>query len=135
MPRPPETRSAAPEGQDQRRLIYSAHPCPRLWSLAMPDPSNPAPQHPKHHAAPEEEFAWLIEKFVSEVAGVQHVIVVSSDGVLLTASRDFPAQYAEQLAAITGGLHSLAEGTAQMFGKGETEQVLLRMQEGHLLVM
>ncbi|WP_449289729.1 roadblock/LC7 domain-containing protein [Nocardiopsis sediminis] len=82
-----------------------------------------------------ENFTWLISNFVSEVSGVEHAVVVSSDGLLLAASRDFPDEYAEQLAAIASGLQSLADGTARMFGKGDTDQLILRMQHGHLFVM
>ncbi|TQN32488.1 hypothetical protein FHX37_2448 [Haloactinospora alba] len=82
-----------------------------------------------------ENFTWLVSNFVSEVPGVEHAIVVSSDGLLLTASRDFPEEYAEQLSAIASGLQSLADGTARMFSKGESEQLILRMKHGHLFVM
>ncbi len=82
-----------------------------------------------------ENFTWLISNFVNEVRGVEHAIVVSSDGLLLTASRDFPEQHAEQLAAIASGLQSLAEGASKMFGKGDTEQLILRMNHGFLFVM
>lgn len=82
-----------------------------------------------------ENFTWLVSNFVSEVPGVEHAIVVSSDGLLLTASRDFPEEHAEQLAAIASGLQSLAEGTARMFGKGDSEQLILRMKHGYLFVM
>ncbi|GAB3457663.1 roadblock/LC7 domain-containing protein [Streptomonospora sediminis] len=86
-------------------------------------------------SADAENFTWLISNFVDDVPGVEHAIVVSSDGLLLTASRDFPEQYAEQLAAIASGMHSLALGGAKMFGKGDCEQVIVRMQRGHLFVM
>jgi predicted regulator of Ras-like GTPase activity (Roadblock/LC7/MglB family) len=82
-----------------------------------------------------ESFSWLISNFVRDVYGVEHAIVVSSDGLLLTASRDFPEEHAEQLAAIASGLHSLAVGGAKLFTKGECEQLLVRMKHGHLFVM
>ncbi|NYE49270.1 hypothetical protein HDA32_004390 [Spinactinospora alkalitolerans] len=82
-----------------------------------------------------ENFTWLISNFVSEVPGVEHAVVVSSDGLLLTSSRDFSEQNAEQLAAIASGLQSLADGTARMFGKGDSEQLILRMKRGYLFVM
>ncbi|MDA8370476.1 MAG: roadblock/LC7 domain-containing protein [Nocardiopsaceae bacterium] len=82
-----------------------------------------------------ENFAWLISNFVNDVHGVEHAIVVSSDGLLLTASRDFPEEHAEQLAAIASGLHSLALGGAKMFAKGNCEQLIVRMRHGHLFVM
>ncbi|MDS1271716.1 roadblock/LC7 domain-containing protein [Lipingzhangella sp. LS1_29] len=82
-----------------------------------------------------DNFTWLISNFVDEVRGVEHAIVVSSDGLLLTASRDLPEEHAEQLSAIASGLHSLAEGGARMFGKGDCEQLIVRMQRGHMFVM
>ncbi|GAA3965905.1 roadblock/LC7 domain-containing protein [Thermobifida alba] len=82
-----------------------------------------------------ENFTWLVSNFVSEVPGAEHAIVVSSDGLLLTASRGFPEEHAEQLAAIVSGLQSLAEGTARMFAKGDSEQLILRMKRGYLFVM
>uniref|UniRef100_UPI001AACABCB roadblock/LC7 domain-containing protein n=1 Tax=Actinorugispora endophytica TaxID=1605990 RepID=UPI001AACABCB len=82
-----------------------------------------------------ENFAWLISNFVTEVPGVEHAVVVSSDGLLLTSSQDFPDEHAEQLAAIASGLQSLADGTARMFAKGDSEQLILRMRRGYLFVM
>lgn len=82
-----------------------------------------------------DNFTWLISNFVSEVPGAEHAIVVSSDGLLLTASRDFPEEHAEQLAAIASGLHSLAEGGARLFSKGDCGQIIVRMSGGHLFVM
>ncbi|MEY9210643.1 roadblock/LC7 domain-containing protein [Thermobifida halotolerans] len=82
-----------------------------------------------------ENFTWLVSNFVAEVPGVEHAIVVSSDGLLLTASQGFPDEHAEQLAAIASGLQSLAEGTARMFAKGDSEQLILRMKRGFLFVM
>ncbi|MGI5120725.1 roadblock/LC7 domain-containing protein [Marinactinospora thermotolerans] len=82
-----------------------------------------------------ENFTWLISNFVKDVPGVEHAVVVSSDGLLLTSSRDFPEEHAEQLSAIASGLQSLAEGGARLFGKGECEQLIVRMRRGHLFVM
>ena len=82
-----------------------------------------------------ENFAWLISNFVDDVPGVDHAVVVSSDGLVLTSSRDFPEEHAEQLAAIASGMHSLAVGGAKLFAKGECEQLIVRMQQGHLFVM
>lgn len=82
-----------------------------------------------------DNFAWLISNFVDQVPGVEHAVVVSSDGLLLTASRDLPEEHAEQLSAIASGLHSLADGGARMFTKGQCEQLIVRMQRGHMFIM
>ncbi|KIH97076.1 dynein regulation protein LC7 [Streptomonospora alba] len=86
-------------------------------------------------AVTAENFAWLINNFVADVPGVDHAVVVSSDGLVLTSSQDFPEEHAEQLAAIASGMHSLAVGGAKLFAKGECEQLIVRMQRGHLFVM
>jgi uncharacterized protein len=82
-----------------------------------------------------DNFTWLISNFVDDVPGVDHAIVVSSDGLLLTQSRDLPEEHAEQLSAIASGLYSLADGGARLFNRGECEQLIVRMARGHLFVM
>ncbi len=82
-----------------------------------------------------QTFTWLVNNFVAEVPGVTHAIVVSSDGLLLTASSEVPVELAEQLAAVASGLQSLAQGGARLFDKGACEQTIVRMQRGHLFVM
>ncbi|GAA3761954.1 roadblock/LC7 domain-containing protein [Salinactinospora qingdaonensis] len=86
-------------------------------------------------AVESEELAWLVSNFVGGVSGVEHAVVVSSDGLLLTGSHGFAREAAERLSAIVSGLHSLAAGAARLFGKGGCEQVIVRMGGGHLVVM
>ncbi|MGV2387104.1 MAG UNVERIFIED_CONTAM: roadblock/LC7 domain-containing protein, partial [Thermobifida fusca] len=56
---------------------------------------------------PVNELNWLITDFANRVPDVAHAIVVSSDGLPLAASAGFPADRADQLAAIASGLSSL----------------------------
>lgn len=77
---------------------------------------------------------WLVSRLVEAVLGVEQAVVAAVDGLLLAASDGSCADSAEQLAAITAGMQSLAEGVARLSGKGTTEQVLLRMRGGHLIV-
>ena len=66
-----------------------------------------------------DNFSWLVEDFVSRVAGVAHAIVVSADGLLLASSDRLPHDRAEQLAAVSSGLVSLNLGAARCFEAGE----------------
>lgn len=77
-------------------------------------------------------FHWLLERFVSDTAGVTEAIAVSSDGFLLASSRGSTRESAEQLAAVTAGIASLTNGAADLFGMGAVEQVLIEMTNGHL---
>ncbi|MGY4710320.1 roadblock/LC7 domain-containing protein [Mycolicibacterium sp. CBM1] len=78
---------------------------------------------------------WLVSNFSREVPGVSHAVLVSVDGLLIAASDQLPRDRAEQLAAVTSGLASLAAGAAQLFEGGQVLQSVVEMAGGYLLVM
>jgi len=81
------------------------------------------------------DVAWLINSFVSKVRGVANSILVSSDGLALARSRDFPGDRADQLAAVVSGLTSLTLGASRCFNAGSVRQILVEMDEGYLFIM
>ena len=62
-----------------------------------------------------DNFSWLVEDFVSRVAGVAHAIVVSADGLLLASSDRLPHDRAEQLAAVPALRENAGFDRAQHF--------------------
>ncbi len=86
----------------------------------------------KGHAS---SFAWLITDFVHRVPGAAHAVVVSADGLLLASSRGLPKDRADQLAAVTSGLTSLARGAAKVFEGGTVAQTVVEMANGFLFLM
>jgi uncharacterized protein len=78
---------------------------------------------------------WLVSNFAREVPGVSHAVLVSVDGLLIAASEQLPRERADQLAAVTSGLASLAAGAAQLFEGGQVLQSVVEMANGYLLVM
>ena len=78
---------------------------------------------------------WLVSKFVREVPGVAHALLVSVDGLAVAASEHLPRERADQLAAVASGLASLATGAAQLFEGGQVLQSVVEMQNGFLLLM
>ena len=68
--------------------------------------------------AQNNSLDWLVSNFAREVPGVSHAVLVSVDGLLIAASEQLPRDRAEQLAAVTSGLASLAAGAAQLFEGG-----------------
>jgi predicted regulator of Ras-like GTPase activity (Roadblock/LC7/MglB family) len=80
-------------------------------------------------------LTWLVNKFVADVPGVTHAIVVSADGLLLIASDGLPGDRAQQLSAVACGAQSLAESASRIFGLGPSSQTIVRMERGHLFVM
>jgi predicted regulator of Ras-like GTPase activity (Roadblock/LC7/MglB family) len=53
----------------------------------------------------------------------------------LAASSGFPADRADQLAAIASGLVSLTQGAARVFEGGPVNQTIVEMQRGLMLIM
>ena len=80
-------------------------------------------------------FGWLVSNFADTVPGVAHAVVVSADGLLLTASSRLPRDRADQLAAIASGLVSLTQGAARCFEAGNVVQTVVEMEGGIVLLM
>lgn len=89
-----------------------------------------SPQRPQ-----PSSLDWLVTEFTRQVPGVSHAVLVSVDGLLMAASEQLPTERADQLAAVTSGLASLATGAAQLFEGGRVLQSVVEMQNGYLLIM
>lgn len=85
--------------------------------------------------APSRNLDWVVSKFIDDVAGATHAILVSADGLLVAGSARLPADRAEQMAAVSSGLASLATGAAQLFDGGTVLQTVIEMEQGYLLLM
>ena len=81
------------------------------------------------------QFGWLVDDFVNRVAGVAHALVVSAEGMPLTASAHLPRDRADQLAAVASGLVSLAQGAARCFDAGQVVQTVVELERGIMLLM
>lgn len=80
-------------------------------------------------------FGWLVSNFTERVPGVAHAVVVSVDGLLLTASNRLPEDRAEQLAAVAAGVASLTQGAARCFNAERVLQTVIEMEQGIMLLM
>src|SRR6516164_10538174 len=85
--------------------------------------------------SPGNSLDWLVTKFAREVPGVAHTLLVSVDGLPVAASEHLPQERADQLAAVSSGLASLATGAAQLFEGGQVLQSVVEMEKGYLLLM
>ncbi len=87
------------------------------------------------HRTQPSQFSWLITDFTERVPGVAHAVIVSADGLLLTASEKLPADRADQLAAVASGLLSLTHGAARCFEAGAVTETVVEMERGRMLQM
>ncbi|TDV56184.1 roadblock/LC7 domain-containing protein [Actinophytocola oryzae] len=79
-------------------------------------------------------FSWLIDSFADNVDGVAHAVVISVDGLLLTASAKLPTDRADEMAAISAGIISLNIGASKTFDAGDVVRTIVQMDEGALLL-
>ena len=83
----------------------------------------------------ERNLDWLVSRFVEEVTDAAHAILVSADGLLMASSTSIPGERAEQVAAVSSGLASLAVGAARLFEGGSVMQTIVEMEMGFLMLM
>lgn len=79
------------------------------------------------------EVDWLLNDLMEQVAGAEHVVLLSADGLLLGRSKNLSRADADHLSAVASGFQSLARGTGWHFSGGEVRQTVVEME--HLFVM
>src|SRR6476620_830150 len=89
------------------------------------------------NSAPDDlrQLDWLVSRFVDEVPDAAHAILVSADGLLMAVSSSIPGERAEQVAAVSSGVASLAVGAARLFEGGAVLQTVVEMEHGYLMLM
>ncbi len=87
---------------------------------------------PAHEA---RDLDWLVTKFVDDVPDAAHAVLLSADGLLMACSTSLPGDRAEQVAAVSSGLASLAVGASQLFQGGAVLQTIVEMEHGYLMLM
>ncbi len=86
-------------------------------------------------SATDNNLNWLVSRFVEQVTDAAHAILVSADGLLMAESQSIPGERAEQVAAVSSGLASLAVGAARLFDGGAVLQTVVEMEHGYLMLM
>jgi predicted regulator of Ras-like GTPase activity (Roadblock/LC7/MglB family) len=80
------------------------------------------------------DLDWLVTSFAERIPGVESVVVLSTDGLVLALSARLDKDTADTLAAVTSGLASLTAGAARHMGAGNVNQVIVEMDGGYLFV-
>jgi predicted regulator of Ras-like GTPase activity (Roadblock/LC7/MglB family) len=81
------------------------------------------------------DLSWLVTAFTERVPFVAHAAVASADGLPLAVSPSLGCERADQLAALTSGLTSLAQGAAWIFNGGTVSQMVVAMEHAMLIMM
>jgi predicted regulator of Ras-like GTPase activity (Roadblock/LC7/MglB family) len=81
-----------------------------------------------------QDLTWLLDDMISRVGGVDGVVVLSSDGLLIAASSAVVDEDAEHLSAVASAFHSLARSASTHFHGGGVQQTVVEMDKSVLLV-
>ncbi|MEV6107882.1 roadblock/LC7 domain-containing protein [Streptomyces sp. NPDC051940] len=63
-------------------------------------------------------LGWLLDALLERTPGARHALVLSRDGLKLCHTPELSVDRADQLAAISAGIQSLAHGASMEFGDG-----------------
>jgi predicted regulator of Ras-like GTPase activity (Roadblock/LC7/MglB family) len=87
------------------------------------------------HSPEVGQFGWLVTNFTERVPNVAHAVVISADGLLLTASDHLADDRAEQLSTIAAGAISLIQAAARCVDTGDVLSTVIQMEHGNMLMM
>ncbi|WP_425956455.1 roadblock/LC7 domain-containing protein [Xylanimonas sp. McL0601] len=84
--------------------------------------------------APPDANSWMLD-LVSGVKGVQHVVVLTSDGLMKVRTDHTPLDVADKVAAACAGLVALGHGMSREFGQSDAiRQIVVEFDGGFLFV-
>jgi predicted regulator of Ras-like GTPase activity (Roadblock/LC7/MglB family) len=86
------------------------------------------------NASSTVDLTWLVDDLVTRVDQARQALVLSTDGLLMAASRGLTREDAEHLSAVASGFQSLARGAGQRFGGGAVRQTIVEMDSAFLFV-
>ena len=91
-------------------------------------------QRPAPNGAADAGLGWLLDDLVDRVADIDKALILSRDGLVISASREFGQDDAEHLSAIAASFQSLARGASERFGGGSVRQAIIEMDSAFLFV-
>lgn len=84
----------------------------------------------------ERQLDWLLASLVDRAPGIQHVLVLSRDGLKICHTPGLDNDKADQLAAIASGIQSLSLTASHEFGNGVgAGQSMVEFAGGLLLII
>ncbi|MGW5313559.1 roadblock/LC7 domain-containing protein [Nocardia thailandica] len=83
------------------------------------------------------QLSWLLEQLLERTPRTRHALLLSGDGLKLCHTPELGVDRADQLAAISAGIQSLAHGASVEFGdgRGGVRQSMTEFYGGILFVV
>lgn len=76
---------------------------------------------------------FMLQQYLSDVPGVQQVLGVSSDGLLMAMASPMDRGEADKLAATLSAITNLAASAGAQLGKGALHQIITEFADGYFV--
>ena len=103
-------------------------------SGANQDPMTTSSTSTATGAAAGNRLDWLLDDLTRKLAGVQHAVVLSADGLLVGRATSLGRDDAEHLAAMASAFQSLARSAGRHFDGGRVRQTVVEMDRVVLFI-
>lgn len=101
-------------------------------------PRDRSPERPISRATPADTpgtgLGWLLDDLVARTGQVRQAVLLTADGLPLSASDGMRARDIEHLAAICAGFHGLAGSAGERFGAGKIRQTMVMLDDAYLFI-
>lgn len=77
----------------------------------------------------DTDLGWLLDELVAKVEEIHQVILLSRDGLVMSASSGMTPEDARFLAALSSGYFSLANGAREHFGAQRVRQAVIEIDD------
>ncbi|MEU1455405.1 roadblock/LC7 domain-containing protein [Streptomyces avermitilis] len=121
----PEHRDRTPQQRDRTPERRDRTPEPPGRTSEPPAPAS---------APPGTDLGWLLEDLVARTDHVRQAVLLTADGLPLSASDGMRAQDIEHLAAVCSGFHSLARSAGERFAAGDVRQTMVMLDDAYLFI-
>jgi len=82
----------------------------------------------------DHSAADMLTAFTEGTEDVKYSIIISADGLLVASAGITERAYADRMAGVVSALGSVARGGGQTLSTGGFRQLLVDMEQGHLIV-
>ncbi|WP_371672776.1 roadblock/LC7 domain-containing protein [Streptomyces sp. NBC_00289] len=76
----------------------------------------------------------MLDDLVARTEHVRQVVLLTGDGLPLSASDGMPARDIEHLAAVCSGFHGLARSAGERFDAGQVRQTMVMLDDAYLFI-
>ncbi|MFF3324117.1 roadblock/LC7 domain-containing protein [Streptomyces sp. NPDC002889] len=82
----------------------------------------------------QPDLGWLLDELLAKTDNVRQAVLLTADGLAISASRGMPRKDIDHLSAVCAGFHSLASEAGSRFGAGNVRQTMVMLDDAYLFI-